>query len=93
MSGRRKEGSWTRSHSVLVALAAGGLLSGVCSGVKFEVTAYSKCIGEEIQEGVLVVGSYHVVAGEHGHHDEHKKISVKVRAGPMAHTLVCNTVV
>lgn len=80
MSVRRREGSWPRRYSLLVAVAVGCLLSGVCGGVKFEVTAYSKCIGEEIQEGVLVVGSYHVVAGEHshGHHDDHKKISVKV---------------
>lgn len=32
-----------------------------CEAVRFEVNAYSKCIGEEIQQGVLVVGDYSVI--------------------------------
>ncbi|CAI5993644.1 unnamed protein product [Closterium sp. NIES-64] len=31
------------------------------AGIRFEVTAYSKCLGEEVQEGTLVVATYQVV--------------------------------
>eukprot|EP00271_Cylindrocystis_brebissonii_P015129 TRINITY_DN37181_c0_g1_i1.p1 TRINITY_DN37181_c0_g1~~TRINITY_DN37181_c0_g1_i1.p1 ORF type:complete len:210 (-),score=34.39 TRINITY_DN37181_c0_g1_i1:198-827(-) len=47
-----------------------------CSdALRFEVTAYSKCIGEEIQEGVLVLGDYSVVDGDQ---PPHERITVKV---------------
>eukprot|EP00897_Mesotaenium_endlicherianum_P007412 jgi/Mesen1/669/ME000109S10882 len=52
-----------------------------CSAVRFEVNAYSKCIGEEIQEGVLVVGDYSIV-GE----GTASKIAVKVTS-PYGHQL------
>ncbi|GJP37113.1 hypothetical protein CLOM_g21554 [Closterium sp. NIES-68] len=46
------------------------------AAIRFEVTAYSKCLGEEVQEGTLVVASYLVVPS--GESSDHTKITVKV---------------
>lgn len=60
----------------LLLLAAPLLLLAIpCQAVRFEVTANSKCIGEEIGEGVLVVGDYSIVDGKT---EKHQTIAVKV---------------
>eukprot|EP00475_Leptophrys_vorax_P023679 TRINITY_DN3245_c0_g2_i3.p1 TRINITY_DN3245_c0_g2~~TRINITY_DN3245_c0_g2_i3.p1 ORF type:complete len:220 (-),score=29.10 TRINITY_DN3245_c0_g2_i3:119-778(-) len=69
---------------LLVALASQRL----CLAVKFEVTAYSKCLGEEIQEGTLVVGTYQVSKSDgHGKPIENPgRVTVKVTS-PYGHQL------
>ncbi|CAI7898938.1 unnamed protein product [Closterium sp. NIES-53] len=59
-----------------------------CLAVKFEVTAYSKCLGEEIQEGTLVVGTYSIVKHDsHGNRlDETGRVTAKVTS-PYGHQL------
>ncbi|CAI7756179.1 unnamed protein product [Closterium sp. NIES-54] len=46
------------------------------AGIRFEVTAYSKCLGEEVQEGTLVVATYQVVPS--GESSPLTKITAKV---------------
>jgi len=61
-----------RSLSFLYLLLL--LLVGV-KGVQFEVSGHSKCLSEDIQLGVLVVGEYSVVEPSE---DGNDKVSVKV---------------
>ncbi|CAI5473322.1 unnamed protein product [Closterium sp. Yama58-4] len=62
-----------RLLACLLILAVG--LSHV-AGIRFEVTAYSKCLGVEVQEGTLVVASYQVVPS--GESSPLTKITAKV---------------
>lgn len=59
-----------------------------CQAVKFDVTAYSKCLGEEIQEGTLVVGTYNVAKTDsHGKPiSDPGRVTVKVTS-PYGHQL------
>lgn len=66
-----------------LCLAVVALLLVPCRAVRFEVTAYSKCVGEEIAEGVLVVGDYSIVGGKT---DQHSTVSVKVTS-PIGHQM------
>lgn len=61
--------------SVPVIFLAISLVSRSCSGIQFDVNAYSKCIGEEIQSGVLVVGDYSVVDAPS---ETHRRVAAKV---------------
>ena len=62
-------------HSVPIIFLAISFASRSCSAIQFDVNAYSKCIGEEIQSGVLVVGDYSVVDAPS---DTHKRVAAKV---------------
>lgn len=75
MTRRAGSASWGLVLAFLVAFQL-SLVPRASCGIRFDVSAYSKCIGEEIQEGTLVVGTYSVVSATHG--DEHRKVSVKV---------------
>jgi len=44
-------------------------------GIEFEVTTYSRCVGEDIEAGVLVAGNYKIVDPSE---DGSDKVSVKV---------------
>jgi hypothetical protein len=66
-----------RVRSAWLALAFVAVLASGAQGVQFEVSARTtKCIAEEIQSHVVVVGDYKIV-----HSDEALKVTVKVRQG------------
>jgi len=65
MARRAGRSSWALALAFLVTFQLSVVPRASC-GIRFDVSAYSKCIGEEIQEGTLVVGSYTVVSASHG---------------------------
>eukprot|EP00271_Cylindrocystis_brebissonii_P006335 TRINITY_DN19070_c0_g1_i1.p1 TRINITY_DN19070_c0_g1~~TRINITY_DN19070_c0_g1_i1.p1 ORF type:complete len:211 (-),score=56.45 TRINITY_DN19070_c0_g1_i1:466-1098(-) len=66
------------AHASFLCLVLVLVWSTYCEAVRFEVTAYSKCLGEEIQAGVLVVGDYAVVGAAEQQEGALERITVKV---------------
>ncbi|CAI5479579.1 unnamed protein product [Closterium sp. Yama58-4] len=85
---RMLAGTVDRFTKVFTAVIAVACCQRGCLAVKFEVTAYSKCLGEEIQEGTLVVGTYSIVKHDsHGNRlDETGRVTAKVTS-PYGHQL------
>eukprot|EP00475_Leptophrys_vorax_P023680 TRINITY_DN3245_c0_g3_i1.p1 TRINITY_DN3245_c0_g3~~TRINITY_DN3245_c0_g3_i1.p1 ORF type:complete len:214 (-),score=23.80 TRINITY_DN3245_c0_g3_i1:251-892(-) len=70
--------------AVLAACLVLALVPRASHAIRFSVTAYSKCLGEEIQENTVVVASYGVV--NNGDSTDHTKITAKVTS-PYGHQL------